>query len=121
MKLVAADQNVNGQPLLGVIFESEEYNSKDYSIFKCEHVGNSAGSREFREFWGDKSELRRFADGATRETVIFESIEQAMKFAVKISFKIVIFFDFKNDTFFDLKNTTVSTSKNLSTSVSPVF
>jgi len=32
---------------------------------------DSAGGKAFREFWGDKSELRRFKDGSITETVVW--------------------------------------------------
>lgn len=34
---------------------------------------------DFRQFWGSRSELRRFQDGAIREAVVWEAASMAQK------------------------------------------
>ncbi|CAN0366032.1 unnamed protein product, partial [Laminaria digitata] len=49
---------------------------------------NGPAARKFREFWGDKSELRRFKDGSIVEAVVWKGkgaqrhrvVEQASSF-----------------------------------------
>ena len=47
-----------------------------YSIVTMGPPADSLEAIEFRSFWGDKSELRRFQDGAINEAVIWEGSGQ---------------------------------------------
>ena len=43
---------------------------------------DAAACKQFRSFWGPKSELRRFADGAITEAVVWDSVPQAQRHTI---------------------------------------
>ncbi|XP_066905106.1 nucleolar protein 6 [Halyomorpha halys] len=50
---------------------------------------NEAGAEEFREFWGDKCDLRRFKDGTVCESVVWGDAESTVEYRRGIVNKIV--------------------------------
>eukprot|EP00903_Cladosiphon_okamuranus_P015535 g14342.t1 len=60
-----ADRCVLARPLCGVSGEAGE-------DFRGPPAEDGPAARKFREFWGDKSELRRFKDGSIVEAVVWK-------------------------------------------------
>lgn len=64
---------------LGLIYQSGE------ATRLVDHgppASDEAGCRVFQQFWGDKSELRRFKDGKIEEVVVWEAPTVLSRFAV---------------------------------------
>lgn len=57
---------------LGLLLDTDHA----FSILTMGPPADSSEAKEFREFWGEKAELRRFQDGAINEAVVWEGCGQ---------------------------------------------
>uniref|UniRef100_A0A673VC95 Nucleolar protein 6 n=1 Tax=Suricata suricatta TaxID=37032 RepID=A0A673VC95_SURSU len=65
----------SGTLTLGLLLRPEGLTS----VLELGPEANQPEAAEFRQFWGSRSELRRFQDGAIREAVVWEAASMAQK------------------------------------------